>query len=243
MSAALVFLGASTAVLADPASAAAVTTGSESSSVVVPTAPYSTSAIAPSTTATDEAAVSPAPYLLPTESQKLQNFESSAIGPAALAGSAIAGAIDQAADFPGRWGQGTNAYGVRVASNLGISLVTATSQYALGEALHEDTAYYRCTCRRFFPRFWHAALSTVVGRRGTDGHESFSMALAASPFIGPLVAANTWIPSRDGAILGLRMGEHNLMGQFAMNQALEFLYGGPHTLVARFHRLFTKSSN
>jgi hypothetical protein len=121
--------------------------------------------------------------------------------------------------------------------------VTATSQYALGEALHEDTAYYRCACRGFLPRFWHAALSTVVGRRGPDGHKSFSVALAASPFIGPLVAANTWIPLRDGAMLGLHMGEHNLMGQFAMNQALEFLYGGPHTLSARLHHLFTKASN
>jgi hypothetical protein len=125
--AALVSLGAcclaSTAVRADSASDAAVTSASESSSVSpISGAPYSTSAIAPSATATDEAASSPSPYVLPTESQKLQNFESNAIGPAALAGSAIAGAIDQAANFPSQWGQGTNSYGVRVASNLGISL-------------------------------------------------------------------------------------------------------------------------
>jgi hypothetical protein len=248
MLAALVFFGARCltppAALAQSAPDPAVTSGPQSSSVLpASAAPYSTSVIAPSTTVADDAPSSPAPYVLPTESQKLGNFESNAIGPAALAGSAIAGAIDQAADFPGRWGQGTNSYGVRVASNLGISLVTASSQYALGEALHEDTAYYRCACRGFLPRFRHAALSTVVGRRGADGHESFSVALAASPFIGPLVAANAWIPSHDGARLGLHMGEHNLMGQFAVDQAQEFLFGGPHTLSARLHHFFTKSSN
>lgn len=183
----------------------------------------------------------PALYTPPTESQKLHNWASNAFGPAAIAGSAVGGAIDQAFNFPGKWGQGTDAYGARVASNLGISLVTATAQYSLAEVFHEDTAYYRCACKGFIPRFWHAAISTVSAPRESDGHRSFSIALTTSPFIGPLTAANTWIPTHDGPMLGFHMGAHNLLGQFGQNEALEFLYGGPHTLLGRIEHLFRKT--
>jgi hypothetical protein len=185
---------------------------------------------------------SSAPYVLPTEQQKFHNFLWNAIGPVAFAGSAVAGAIDQASDFPHKWGQGADAYGARVASDLGISLVTATAQYSMGEAFHEDTKYYHCTCTGFFPRFWHAAVSTFAGRRGTDGHTSLSIALTISPFVGPIVAANSWIPDRNGPILGARMGAFNLVGQFGQNEALEFFYGGPHTLLGRIQRYFSKNS-
>jgi hypothetical protein len=182
-------------------------------------------------------------YVKPTESQKFRNYAWNAVGPVAFAGSSFAAAIDQSFNFPHEWGQGMDAYGARVASNLGISLVTATAQYSIAEAFHEDTAYYRCTCTGFFPRFWHAAISTVASRRGDDGHRFFSPALTISPFIGPLVAANTWIPSHDGLNLGFHMGEHNLLGQFGQDEALEFFYGGPNTLLGRIQRrLFKKSS-
>jgi hypothetical protein len=191
---------------------------------------------------TDIPISSSALYVPPTEEQKFHDFAWNALGPVAFAGSAFAAAIDQGFDFPHQWGKGEGAYSERVASNMGISLITATVQYSLAEAFHEDTAYYRCTCVGFFARFWHAAVSTVAARRGDDGDTSFSIALTASPFIGPMTAANTWIPSRDGAILGFRMGGNNLLGQFGQNEALEFLYGGPHTLLGRIqHRLFKKS--
>jgi hypothetical protein len=177
-------------------------------------------------------------YVPPTEAEKFRNYSWNALGPVALPGSSFAAAIDQGFNFPHAWGQGAGAYGARVASNLGISLVTATAQYSIAEAFHEDTAYYRCTCAGFLRRFWHAAVSTVAARRGGDGHTSLSLALTASPFIGPLTAANSWIPTRDGPNLGIHMGLHNLMGQFGQDQALEFLYGGPHTVLGRVQRLF-----
>jgi hypothetical protein len=126
---------------------------------------------------------------------------------------------------------------------LGISLVTASAQYSLAEAFHEDTAYYRCTCAGFFPRLLHAAVSSVASRRGDDGHTELSPALTISPFIGPLTAANTWIPDHNGAKLGFNMGVHNLLGQFGQDEALEFLYGGPHTILGRLQHRFSKHSN
>jgi len=178
----------------------------------------------------------------PTEEQKLRSLAWNALGPVAFAGSGFAAAIDEGFDFPHEWGKGENSYAARVASNLGINLVTVTVQYSLAEAFHEDTAYYRCTCVGFFPRLWHAAVSTVAARRGDDGDTSFSIALTASPFIGSMTAANSWIPSHDGPILGFRMGTNNFLGQFGQNVTLEFLYGGPHTLLGRIQRrLFRKS--
>jgi hypothetical protein len=181
-------------------------------------------------------------YVPPTEAEKFHDFAWNALGPVAFAGSAFAAAIDQGFDFPHEWGRGLDAYGERVASNLGIGLFTATAQYSLAEAFHEDTKYYRCTCVGFFPRLWHAAVSTVAARRGEDGDTTFSIALTASPFIGTLTAASAWIPNHNIPMLGFRLGSDNLLGQFAQNEALEFLYGGPRTLLGRIQRRFFKKS-
>ncbi len=201
----------------------------------LPSAPAPSGVVAPD-------APLPAIYTPPTEQQKFHGYLWNALGPVAFAGAAFAGAIDQGFDFQKRWGQGWNAYGVRVASNLGISMVAATSEYAIAEADHEDTTYYRCACAGFGRRFLHAAISSVTSRRGEDGHRSFSLAMTASPFIGPLVAANTWIPTHNGVHLGFTMGEHNLLGQFAQNEALEFVYGGPNTMLGRLQKHFKKFS-
>jgi hypothetical protein len=200
------------------------------------------SADAPSPAASDIPITAALVYTPPTEDQRFRDFLWNAVGPVAFAGASFAAAINQGTDFPHQWGQGANSFGVRVASNFGIGLVSATSEYSIAEAFHEDTAYYRCACRSFFPRLWHAAMSTVAARRGDDGHYAFSVALTTSPFAGPLVAANTWLPSRDGPGLGAQMGAYNLLGQFAQNEALEFLYGGPHTLLAVIERHLFKQS-
>ena len=179
-------------------------------------------------------------YLQPSNYDQFHRLIQNAIGPGAFAGSAIGGAIDQAADFPSKWGQGMDAYGARVASNLGISVITASAQYSIAEISREDTKYYRCTCSGFLRRFGHAAFSSAFSRRGTDGHYEFSPALTISPFIGPMVAANTWIPSSDGPRLGFRMGYHNYLGQFSQNEVMEFLYGGPNTVLGHIQKQFSK---
>jgi hypothetical protein len=239
------FAGVLCAQSSEPAEANAA---AESSSVFatadLPSAPTPSPAPdASSSTSLDVQTSAPGAYVKPTESQKFHNFAWNALGPVAFAGSSFAAAIDQGFNFPDKWGQGADAYGARVASNLGISLVTATAQYSLAEAFHEDTAYYRCTCAGFVRRFWHAAVSSVAARRGDDGHRALSVALTVSPFIGPLAAANSWIPSKHGMDLGFHMGEHNLMGQFGQDEALEFIYGGPHTLLGHIQRYFARKSS
>lgn len=174
-------------------------------------------------------------YVRPTERQKIRNFAFDAFGPYAFAGAAIAGGVDQAETRPPEWGQGWDAYGVRVANSFGISLVTTTTRYGLAEAFREDTLYYRCNCRGFFSRFEHAMISTVTARRGDDGHRAFSFPAVAAPYAGTMAATLGWYPGRFSAMDGFRMGSYNLLGQAAQNLAIEFIYGGPHTLLGRSH--------
>jgi hypothetical protein len=174
-------------------------------------------------------------YKPPTEKEKLRLFEFDAFGPYAFAKATLAGGFQQATKSPPEWGTGWDAFGTRVASNFGIQLVTTTTRYGMAEILREDAAYYRCECRGFFPRVGHALVSTVTARHGEDGHTAFSFSGLASPYAGTM-AALAWYPDRYGAKDGFRMGNYNLAWQAAGNLALEFIYGGPHTMFSHIGR-------
>jgi hypothetical protein len=174
-------------------------------------------------------------YQKPSTAVKLHNYLFDAFGPYSIATAALAGGINQASNTPPEWGQGMQGYGQRVASNYGIEIVTHTARYALAEAFREDTIYYRCDCSGIFPRSMHALISTVTARRGDDGHRVFSFPDLAAPYAGGMTAALGWYPARYSASDGFRMGNYNLLTQAGQNLALEFLYGGPHTLLPHFH--------
>jgi hypothetical protein len=175
------------------------------------------------------------PYRPPTEKEKLRSFAFDAFGPYAFVSSSFVGGIQQARGVPPEWGQGWDAYGVRVASNFGVNLVGQTARYGLAEIFHEDTLYYRCECSGFGHRLGHALISTVTARRGTDGHRTFSFSSLAAPYAGAEAAALLWYPSRYDASDGFRMGNYNLLVQAGVNVALEFVYGGPNTLLSKYH--------
>jgi hypothetical protein len=175
-------------------------------------------------------------YKRPTEKAKLHSYFFDAFGPYAIAGATVAGALDQAHNTPREWGQGWGAYGERVGSNFGIAVVTTTTRYALAEAFHEDTIYYRCECKGVLPRLRHAAISTVTARHGDDGRRRVSVAAIVAPFAGSMTAIYGWYPGRFGAGDGLRMGSYAVLGSLGGNIASEFIYGGPHTLFGRNDR-------
>ncbi len=179
-------------------------------------------------------------YTRPTQKEKLQLFAFDAFGPYAFAKAALSGGFQQASNSPPEWGGGAGAFGERVASNFGIQLVTTTTRYGMAEILREDAAYYRCECTGFLSRFRHALISTVTARRGEDGHTAFSFSGLLSPYAGTMTAL-AWYPDRYGVKDGFRMGNYNLAGQAVGNLALEFIYGGPHTLFSRLSR--SKSPN
>jgi hypothetical protein len=167
---------------------------------------------------------------------KLRAYFFDAFGPYPIAGAAAIAGVNQAEGTPPEWGQGGEAYGKRFGSNLAIAAVTTTTRYALAEAFREDTLYYRCECKGFFRRFQHAMISTITARRGEDGHRQFSFPAVVAPYAGTMTAVYAWYPARYGPKDALRMGNYNLLAFAGENLALEFIYGGPHTLFSHFHR-------
>jgi hypothetical protein len=82
----------------------------------------------------------------------------------------------------------------------------------------------------------HALISTVTARRGEDGHRHLSFPSIVAPYAGTATAVYGWYPGRYGAKDALRMGDYNLLAFAGGNIALEFIYGGPHTLFSGLHR-------
>jgi hypothetical protein len=174
-------------------------------------------------------------YTRPTQKTKLRNYAFDAFGPYPIVGAALAAGINQWQKTPPDWQQGAEGYGKRFASDFGIAAVTTTTRYALAQAFREDTLYYRCECKGVFPRLGHAVISTFTARRGEDGHRVFSFPALVAPYAGTMTAVYAWYPGRYEAADALRMGNYSLLGYVGGNIALEFLYGGPHSLLSRIH--------
>jgi hypothetical protein len=175
-------------------------------------------------------------YSRPTEKMKLRTYLFDAYGPYPIVGAAFIAGVNQAERTPPEWGEGGRAYGQRFGSNLAIAAVTTTTRYALAEAFREDTVYYRCECKGVFPRLRHALISTVTARRGEDGHRRLSFPALVAPYAGTMTAVYAWYPERYGPKDALRMGNFTLLAFAGENVALEFIYGGPHTLFSHLHR-------
>jgi hypothetical protein len=174
-------------------------------------------------------------YSRPTEKMKIRTYVFDAFGPYPIVGAAFIAAVNQKESTPPEWGQGAAAYGLRFGSNLAIAGVTTTTRYALAEAFREDTVYYRCECKGVFRRLGHALISTVMARRGEDGHRRLSFPALIAPYAGTMTAVYAWYPERYGPKDALRMGNYNLLAFAGENVALEFIYGGPHTLFSHLH--------
>jgi hypothetical protein len=174
-------------------------------------------------------------YTPPTTREKFLNYLFDSFGPYPIIGAAFVAGLDQASKRPPEWGQGAEGYGRRFGSNFGIALTTTTTHYVLAAAFREDTLYYRCECKGVLQRLGHAVISTITARRGQDGHHVFSFPGLVAPYAGTMTAALGWYPSRYSPKDGFRMGNYNLLAFTGGNIALEFLYGGPHTLLSRVH--------
>jgi len=174
-------------------------------------------------------------YLRPPQATKLRNYLFDAFGPYPVVGAGLAAGINQADNTPPEWGQGAKGYSKRFSSDFGIAAVTTTTRYALSEAFHEDSLYYRCECKGVFRRLSHAVTSTYTARRGDDGHRVFSFPDLVAPYAGTMTAVYGWYPGRYNYKDGFRMGNYTVLGYVGANIALEFLYSGPHSWISRMH--------
>lgn len=189
-----------------------------------------------SSTVASAAPAEPLPsYVRPTEKTRLRSYFFDAFGPYPIIGAAFGAGLSQAGNTPPDWEQGATGYGKRFGSDFGIAAVTTTARYGLARAFREDTLYYRCECKGLFPRLSHAVVSSFTSRRGDDGHRVFSFPALIAPYAGTFTAVYGWYPDRYGAKDALRMGNYSLLGSIGGNLGLEFIYGGPHSLLSRMH--------
>lgn len=189
-----------------------------------------------SSTVASAAPAEPLPsYVRPTEKTRLRNYFFDAFGPYPIMGAAFGAGLSQAGNTPPDWEQGATGYGKRFGSDFGIAAVTTTARYGLARAFRQDTLYYRCECKGLFPRLSHAVVSSFTSRRGDDGHRVFSFPALIAPYAGTFTAVYGWYPDRYGAKDALRMGNYSLLGSIGGNLGLEFIYGGPHSLLSRMH--------
>jgi hypothetical protein len=124
-------------------------------------------------------------YTRPTQRTKLNNYLFDSFGPYPIVSAAFEAGIDQAGNSPPDWRQGAQGYGKRFGSEFGMATVSTTTRYALGEAFREDTLYYRCECRGFFPR-----LNTPCFQ--PSFHAAATMAIAS--FHSPRWSDRMWAP-------------------------------------------------
>ena len=177
----------------------------------------------------------PAPYTRPSDKVKFRNYLFDTFGPYPILGAAASAGINQSSNAPPEWGQGAEGFGKRFGSAFGIQAISTSTRYGLSRVFGEDTLYYPCECKAFFPRLEHALISTVTARRGDDGHRVFSFPSLVAPYAGTMAGVYAWYPDRFDARDAFRMGNYSLLWYGGVNVALEFLYSGPHSLGRRLH--------
>jgi hypothetical protein len=174
-------------------------------------------------------------YNRPTQITKVHNYVFEAFGPFPIGVAAAVAGLNQEDDSPPEWKQGAAGYSRRFGSNLAVAAVSTTTRYALSKAFREDSLYYRCECKGIFPRLSHAIISTLIARRGEDGHRVFSFPALIAPYAGSMTAVYGWYPSRYGAKDAFRMGNYTMLGYVGANISLEFFYSAPRSLLSRMH--------
>ena len=121
----------------------------------------------------------PEPWSRITAKQRFEQYTSQTFSATAAIGAAAGGAISQAINSPEEWKQGWDAYGIRVASSYGATLVGNTITYGTAALFHDDNRYFRSHGGSFGARLGHVIASPYVARND-DGHKRFS----TSNFLG-----------------------------------------------------------
>jgi hypothetical protein len=130
-------------------------------------------------------------------------------------------AINQGRNYPSEWGQGWDAFGVRIASQLGQQLVREQLEFGVWAMDHEDPRYRRSGLTGMWPRTRFAVVHTFVTRS-----DSGNAMPAYSRFVGDYGAgfiSRQWYPDRFHTVgQGLESGTISLGFDVGMNVVREF---------------------
>jgi len=162
-------------------------------------------------------------YVFPTGRQRFNRYVWETFGPLTLLGAGVAAGFDQGQNNPPEWKQGGSGYGKRFASRMGHYAIEQTTSYALSEAFRLDTGFERSQRQGFSARLGDALIQNVTSRTRT-GKRIISAPRLAGAYVGGLVPALTWYPSRFSYKDGLREGTYSLAGGFVINAMREFIF-------------------
>ena len=137
-------------------------------------------------------------YAPPSQGERLKSYLRHTYGLMSLLEAGAHAGIAQARDNPSQWPQGAEGYGDRFGSAYGEIVVRGTTEYAVADIFREDLRRVQCTHPCSESVFKLAFEDTFLARKGSDGHEAFSVARLVGPFSGAAVAANTWYPAGSG---------------------------------------------
>jgi len=161
-------------------------------------------------------------YVFPTRHERFKRYVGDTVGPWTLVAVAAAAGLDQWDNSPPEWRQGASGFGKRFASNLGENAIQQTTSYGLSEAFHLDSSFNKSNHSGFGPRLRDALLENVTSRTRT-GKRVISVPRLAGFYVGGIVAAEAWYPSRYNYKDGLRGGMYALVFGFATNVIEEFV--------------------
>jgi len=140
---------------------------------------------------------------------------------------ALGAGLDQWRDYPSEWGQGWDAFGVRMASGFGQHLIKEQIEFGVWAIDHEDPRHRRSGLHGIWPRTRYAIIHTFVARRDGGGQMP-----AYSRFIGDYGAgfiSREWYPTRfHNVVQGIDAGNVSLGIDVGMNVLREFM---PHWLI------------
>jgi hypothetical protein len=140
---------------------------------------------------------------------------------------ALGAGLDQARDYPHEWGQGWDAFSVRMTSGFGQHLIKEQVEFCVWAIDHEDPRHYRSGLHGIWPRTRYAVIHTFVVRR-----DNGKQTLSYSRFIGDYGAgfiSREWYPSRFHTVQqGIDAGSVSLGIDVGMNVLREFM---PHWLI------------
>ena len=161
-------------------------------------------------------------YVFPTEHERFNRYLWDTFGPLKLLGVGVGAAIDQGQNSPPEWKKGGSGYGKRFASRMGQNVIEQTTSYALSEAFRLDTGFQRSQRHEFSERLGDALIQNVTSRT-RSGKRIISVPRFAGAYVGGLVPALTWYPSRYSYKDGLRQGTYSLAAGFVVNVLREFI--------------------
>jgi hypothetical protein len=144
-----------------------------------------------------------------TLGERVRIYGHTITSPYAVVGPALGAAIDQWENSPASWGQGSEGYGRRFASEMARNTIAETIRFGFAAVDGEDPRFQRSTETGVWDRIRHAISETFTSRT-----ESGARIPAFSRFAGAYGAAfisNTWYPaSQATAGYALRRGSTDL---------------------------------